>query len=70
VNGTKRLLVNVAAILAISIGCSSLMMRVDLGGTRWLKFILYLVFFASISVSALFSSRYSCSMLGWLRRRS
>jgi len=47
------------------------MMGVDLGGTRWLKFILYVVFFASISSPAVFSSRYSCSgMLRGLRKRS
>jgi len=38
----------------------------DLGGTRRLKFVLYLAFFASISSSAVFSSRLSCS--GMLRR--
>lgn len=68
---TARLLVNIATVLTISIVGASLMMRFDLGGTRWLKFILYLAFFASMSSTALFSSRYSCSgVLGWLRRRS
>lgn len=62
----KRLLINIGGVLAFSIVGAILMMGVDLGGTRWLKFILYLVFFASISCSAVFSSRLSCS--GMLRR--
>jgi hypothetical protein len=67
----NRLLINIGGILAVSIIGAILMMGVDLGGTRWLKFILYVVFFASISSPAVFSSRYSCSgMLRRLRKRS
>jgi hypothetical protein len=67
----KRLLINTSGILAVAIIGAILMMGVDLGGTRWLKFILYVVFFASISSPAVFSSRYSCSgMLRRLRKRS
>jgi hypothetical protein len=67
----KRLLKNIGGILAVSIIGAILMMGVDLGGTRWLKFILYVIFFASISSPAVFSSRYSCSgMLRRLRKRS
>lgn len=68
---TKRLFVNIGGILAVSLIGAILMMGVDLGGTRWLKFILYVTFFASISSPSVFSSRYSCSgMLRRLRKRS
>ena len=68
---TKRVLLNIAAVLAASIIGAILMMGFDLGGTRWLKFILYTFFFTSISSPALFSSRYSCSsLLHRLRKRS
>lgn len=67
----KRLLINIGGILAFSIVGAILMMGVDPGGTRWLKFILYAVFFASISSPAVFSSHYGCSaMLRRLRKRS
>lgn len=67
----KTLVVNIGVILAASLIGAILTMGVDPGGTRWLKFILYVVFFASISSPALFSSRYSCSgMLRRLRKRS
>lgn len=70
-DNTKRLLINLGCILAISIIGAILMMGVDPGGTRWLKFILYVIFFASISSPAVFSSRYSCSaMVRRLRKRS
>ena len=62
----KRLLVNIGGVLAFSIIGAILMMRVDPGGARWLKFILYVLFFASISSPAMFSSHYSCSIV--LRR--
>jgi hypothetical protein len=66
VDNAKRLFINVAGILVISIVGALLTTGLDLGGTRWPKFMLYLVFFASISSSAVFSSRLSCS--GLLRR--
>ena len=68
---TKRLFVKIGGILAVSLIGAILMMGVDPGGTRWLKFIIYVIFFASISSPAVFSSRYSCSgMLRRLRKRS
>ena len=68
---TKRVLANIAAILAVSLIGAILMMGVGPGGMRWLKFTLYVIFFASISSPAVFSSRYSCSgMLRRLRNRS
>ena len=68
-DNTKRLLVNIARVLAVSIIGAILMMVVDPGGTRWLKFILYVFFFATIS-PAIFSSFPSCSSMLRLRKRS
>ena len=70
-DNTKRLFVNIGGILGVSIIGAILVNGVDSGGTRWLKFLLYVVFFASISSLTVFSSRYSCStMLRRLRKRS
>ena len=70
-NDAKRLLANIATVLAISIVGAIVMIGVDLGGTRWVKFILYVFFFAAISSPALFSSHLSCSStLRRLRKRS
>jgi hypothetical protein len=67
----NRLLINIVGVLSVSLIGAILMMGLDLGGTRWLKFLLYVIFFASISSPALFSSRTSCSvMLRRLRKRS
>jgi len=69
VDKAKRLFINVAGILVFSIIGAMLTMGLDPGGTRWLKFMLYLAFFASISSPAVFSSRLSCSaMLRRLRK--
>ena len=69
VDNRKRVFINLAGILAFSIVGALLTTGLDLGGTRWLKFVLYLTFFASISSSAVFSSRLSCSaMLRRLRK--
>jgi hypothetical protein len=66
---TKHLTVTAAVVLAASIIGAILMMGVDLGGTRWLKFILYVLFFATISSPAVFSSQTRCSsMLRCLRK--
>ena len=67
----KRMLINIACVAAIAIIGAMLMMGLDVEGTRWLKFILYVMFFASISSSALFSSHLSCSaMFSRLRKLS
>lgn len=67
----KRLVTNIAGVLAVSIIGAILMMGLDVGGTRWLKFILYVMFFASISSPAAFSSHLSCSAIfSRLRKRS
>ena len=63
-----RLLINIVAVLASSIAGALLMMTLDGGGTHWQKFVLYVLFFASISSPAFFSPRYSCSVM--LRRVS
>jgi len=69
VDKAKRLFINVVGILVFSIIGALLAMGLDLGGTRWLKFMLYVAFFASISSPAVFSSRLSCSaMLRRLRK--
>lgn len=68
-NNKKKLMINLACVLAISIIGATLMMGLDPGGTRWLKFALYPIFLASLSSSALFSSRFSCSFSS-LRKRS
>jgi Na+/proline symporter len=68
---TTKLLLNVGGIAIVAIVGAMLMMAVDLGGTRWLKFLLYVAFFASISSPAVFSSSYSCSsLLRRMRKRS
>lgn len=63
VNRPNNLLANVLVILGVSILGATLMLVFDDGGTRWLKFILYMVMFASIFSPFLFSSRFSCSFL-------
>jgi hypothetical protein len=60
-DNTKKLLINIGGVLVFSVIGALLVMAVDPGGTRWLKFILYLVFFASFSSLAVRSSSYSCS---------
>lgn len=66
----KQFLVNLAIVLAGSVVGALMMTGVDIGGTTWIKFIVYVIFFASIlSPSILFSSS-SCSITSRLRRRS
>jgi hypothetical protein len=65
---TKKLLLNIGSIAIVSIIGAIMMMGVDTDGTRWLKFLLYFGFFASISSPAVFSSSFSCSSV--LRRIS
>jgi hypothetical protein len=69
-DNTNRLLIHISAILGVSIIGAILAIGIDPGGTRWLEFIPYVIFFATISSPALLSSRYSCSeMLLRLRSR-
>ena len=62
----NKLFINLTGVLDFSIIGALLTTGLDLGGTRWLKFLLYIVFFASFSSLAVFSSSLSCS--GVLRR--
>jgi hypothetical protein len=66
----KRFLINVAFVLSFSVIGALLMVGLDGGGARWIKFVGYVIFFASIiSPSALFPNS-SCSIMSRLRRRS
>jgi hypothetical protein len=71
VNNAKNRMINIVIALLVAVIGAILMLGLDLGGTRWLKFVLYMGFFLSISSPFLFSSSSSCrSMLSRLRRRS
>lgn len=70
-NNAKNRMINLAIVLAVAVIGAILMMGFDLGGTRWLRFVGYIIFFLSISSSLLFSSSLSCrSMFSRRRRRS
>ena len=70
-NRSKYFIINVALILAFAVIGSAFMMAFDQGGTRWLKFVLYMGFFASLFSPFLFSSSSSCSLFfSRLRKRS
>jgi hypothetical protein len=70
-NRSKNLIINIALILAFALVGSFFMMAFDQGGTQWLKFVLYIGFFASLFSPFLFSSSSSCSLLlSRLRKRS
>lgn len=67
-NNKKKLMVKFACVLAFSIIGATLVMGFDLGGTLWLKFVLYMIVFASLSSSGLFSSRFSCGLSRMFKR--
>jgi hypothetical protein len=70
-NRSKPFIFDVALILALSVIGSFFMMGFDQGGTQWLKFVLYIGFFASLFSPFFFSSSSSCSLLlNRLRKRS
>jgi hypothetical protein len=69
VNNTKNRMINLGIALVIAVMGAILMMGVDLGGTRWLKFVLYVCFFLSISSPLFFSSSLSCSMFSRSSKR-
>ena len=69
VNNAKNRLINVGIAPAVAGPGAALMMGVDLGGTRWLKFVLYVFFSLSFS-SPLFPSSLSCSMLSRSSQRN
>ncbi|MGZ8848561.1 MAG: hypothetical protein ACXW3C_19040 [Pyrinomonadaceae bacterium] len=60
----SRLRIGVAIALAL-VG-AGLMILVDSGGTAWLKFALYAIFFSAIFLAALLSPAKSC---GWSFQR-
>jgi len=66
----KKRLTNLAIVLAFSVIGALLMVGLDGGGARWIKFIGYLVFFASISSPSLLFPASSCSLMSRLRKRS
>lgn len=68
-NNPKRFITKVVFVLSFSVIGALLMAGLD-DGTRWIKFVGYLIFFASIiSPSVLFPTS-SCSIMSRLRRRS
>ena len=60
---TKKIVLNTGGIAIVSIIGAILMMGIDMGGTGLLKFLLYVIFFASLSSPAVRSSGFSCSSL-------
>lgn len=69
-NNPKKLLTNLAIVIAASAVGAGLMTGLDLGGNRLLKFICYVIFFASILSPSLLFPNSSCSIMSRLRRRS
>jgi hypothetical protein len=70
-NTPKHSIGTFVLLLAVSLVGAFLMLGVDRGGTVWIKFILYLMFFLSISYPAMFYSNENCSAwIGRLMRRN
>jgi hypothetical protein len=67
---TNRFLIKLAIVLAASVVGGLLMTGLDAGGTRWIKFIGYVIFFASIISPSVLFPNSSCSIMSRLRRRS
>lgn len=65
-NTSKQLVGSFIAILVFSMLGAFLMLGVDKGGTVWLKFFLYVIFFLSITAPAFSYSNKSCA--AWLGR--
>ena len=61
-NKAKNLITVLLIVLPASVLGAFLMMEFDQGGTRWLKFVLYVAMFVSIFSPAFLSSRFSCSL--------
>ncbi len=59
-----------ALALLFAVAGATLMLVFDDGGTRWLKFLLYVFLFASIFSPSLFASSNSCGLLARMRKRS
>lgn len=65
-NASKQSIGSFITILVISMVGAFFMLSVDKGGTVWLKFFLYVMFFLSITAPALFYSNGSCT--AWIGR--
>jgi hypothetical protein len=65
----NRFVIKLAIVLAASVVGALLMTGFD-GGTRWIKFIGYAIFFASILSPSILFPTSSCSLMSRLRRRS
>lgn len=63
-NISGRSILKVAVVFALALVGAALMMIVDGGGTVWLKFALYSVFFVAIFLAAGFSPSVS-RRCGW-----
>lgn len=66
----KRFVIKLAMMLAVSVVGVLFVTGVDVRGTRWMTFIGYLIFFASILSPSILFSTSSCSILSRLLRRS
>jgi hypothetical protein len=69
-NNLKRVLINLAIVLASSVVGALLMTGLDAGGARWIKFVAYMIFFASIVSPSVLFLNSSCSLSRWRRRRN
>ena len=67
-NISGRLILKAAIVFALALVGAALMITVDGGGTVWLKFALYSVFFVAIFLAAVFSPSVS-RCCGWLSFR-
>jgi hypothetical protein len=66
----NRFLVKLAIVIAFSVVGALLMTGLDVGGMRWIKFIGYVIFFASIVSPSVLFPNSRCSFTSRLRRRS
>lgn len=66
----KGFVINLVMMLAVSAVGALFVTGVDVGGTTWIKFIAYVIFFASILSPSILISNSSCSIMSRLRRRS
>jgi hypothetical protein len=64
---SRRSSVRAVAVIALALAGAAVMIYLDSGGTTWLKFALYVIFFYGIFLAAVSSSVNSCG--GRLFRR-
>jgi hypothetical protein len=58
---SRRSINRVVMVFVLALSGAGLMISVDRGGTVWLKFVLYAIFFFAIFFAAVFSPASSCS---------